>query len=402
VTRRPTPQLKSRPAPPPDPAASEPEYYRWSNSDVAVPGGLHVTVANRAALGSVSAELRLAETATRLIGTPPDRILHYGCGRGLLGLLLSRQNPNLELTLADDNWVAAEAARRTVQQASIAARVQCSDLPPLASCDLAVLTLSRGRHRAMEILSSVARSSPAILIVVAANDDGARGLIRVATEMFGQPVEQEGMRHSRAGRFQLTTGRRQSAAGNLDSPTQFEVTLDQISLRVATRPGIFADGRVDPGTMSLLRTLEIGENARCLDLGSGSGIIGAFMATRASRGSAILIDASSLATKCSQTTLDLNHITNAEVRLGDIYEPVAEMRFDVIACNPPFHRGAKTEYEIANEMIRSARSLASPSARFYLVANRFLGYETAIRRYWPSFSTVYEAAGYKVFRAIAD
>jgi 16S rRNA (guanine1207-N2)-methyltransferase len=78
------------------------------------------------------------------------------------------------------------------------------------------------------------------------------------------------------------------------------------------------------------------------------------------------------------------------------------MRFDVIACNPPFHRGAKTEYEIAIEMIRSARSLAAPSAHFYLVANQFLGYETQMRRYWPNFSTVYEAAGYKVFRAIAD
>src|SRR5260370_39803289 len=103
------------------------------------------------------------------------------------------------------------------------------------------------------------------------------------------------MQHSRAARFQLTSGGQQSAAPNLDSGSHFDVTLEQMSLRVASRPGVFADGRVDPGTMSILRTLEIGENDRCLDLGSGSGIIGAFMAKRASGGSATLIDSSSLA-----------------------------------------------------------------------------------------------------------
>lgn len=83
------------------------------------------------------------------------------------------------------------------------------------------------------------------------------------------------------------------------------------------------------------RTRRVG---KALDLGIGSGIH-ALKATQHSE-EVIGVDINPRAIAFSTFNRRLNGIQNVEFRLGDLYEPVNGMRFDLIVSNPPFNPSA--------------------------------------------------------------
>jgi hypothetical protein len=74
---------------------------------------------------------------------------------------------------------------------------------------------------------------------------------------------------------------------------------------------------------------------KALDLGTGSGIH-ALKATQHSD-EVIGVDINPRAIAFSTFNQRLNNIKNVEFRLGDLYGPVAGMRFDLILANPPYN-----------------------------------------------------------------
>lgn len=74
---------------------------------------------------------------------------------------------------------------------------------------------------------------------------------------------------------------------------------------------------------------------KALDLGTGSGIH-ALKATQHSD-EVIGVDINPRAIAFSTFNQRLNNIKNVEFRLGDLYGPVAGMKFDLIISNPPFN-----------------------------------------------------------------
>ena len=79
--------------------------------------------------------------------------------------------------------------------------------------------------------------------------------------------------------------------------------------------------------------------AVALDLGTGSGV-GAVFAARAGY-RVIAVDLSSEAVRCARVNALVNRLEERiEVREGDLFAPVAGLRFDLVLFNPPFFRGA--------------------------------------------------------------
>jgi len=74
---------------------------------------------------------------------------------------------------------------------------------------------------------------------------------------------------------------------------------------------------------------------RALDLGTGSGIHALKAAHHSDE--VIGVDINPRAIAFSQFSQRLNNITNVEFRLGDLYGPVAGMKFDLIVSNPPYN-----------------------------------------------------------------
>jgi SAM-dependent methyltransferase len=73
---------------------------------------------------------------------------------------------------------------------------------------------------------------------------------------------------------------------------------------------------------------------RALDLGCGSGTLGILLARVC--GSVVATDVNPRAVAMARANAMLDGIANLEVRLGDLFEPVAGERFDLVVSQPPF------------------------------------------------------------------
>jgi len=88
------------------------------------------------------------------------------------------------------------------------------------------------------------------------------------------------------------------------------------------------------GVHYLLDHLLVQEGDVALDLCTGSGILGIYVAEKASK--VIATDISPRALKFAKRNAERNKIKNIEFGLGDLFEPVKGEQFDYIITNPPF------------------------------------------------------------------
>jgi 16S rRNA (guanine1207-N2)-methyltransferase len=81
---------------------------------------------------------------------------------------------------------------------------------------------------------------------------------------------------------------------------------------------------------------------------------------------------------------------------SDSISAIEDRRFDVVVTNPPFHVGKSTESDVAREFIQGASSVLRHAGRVFVVANRFLSYENAMRDAFGNVETVFLNSKYKV------
>src|SRR2546428_3170537 len=122
-------------------------------------------------------------------------------------------------------------------------------------------------------------------------------------------------------------------------PAEFHVSVRGHAFRFRTDAGVFSRGELDRGTELLLAALEVGPCELIMDLGCGYGALGIVAARLSDGGRVILTDVNERAVRAARENLSVNGIANAEVRLGNLYEPLAEMAFDQNVSNPPIPAG---------------------------------------------------------------
>lgn len=166
-----------------------------------------------------------------------------------------------------------------------------------------------------------------------------------------------------------------------------------------TDAGVFSRDRVDRGSELLLQALEVGACELILDLGCGYGVLGIVAARLSEGGRVILTDVNERALALVRANLETNRVTNAEVRLGDLYEPVAGLAFDHILCNPPIRAGRR----IVDRMIRGAPEHLHDGGKLWLVARTKQGADSLRARMAEAFGNadvVKRGSGFKVLRSI--
>lgn len=121
---------------------------------------------------------------------------------------------------------------------------------------------------------------------------------------------------------------------------------------ILVTPSVFNPKRLRTGEFfaSRLDATLIGPDAEVLDLGTGSGVCAVFAARHARR--VVAVDINAAAVRCAGINALLNRLEDkVAVRHGDLFQPVAGQRFDLILFNPPFLRG-----EPRNDRERAWRS----------------------------------------------
>ncbi|MBT8049346.1 MAG: class I SAM-dependent methyltransferase [Xanthomonadales bacterium] len=153
------------------------------------------------------------------------------------------------------------------------------------------------------------------------------------------------------------------------------------SIEIVSLPGVFAHGRLDPGSLLLLQTLErLNPQGKILDFACGSGVIGCALLAVGAQAELTMLDVSAQAIESSRLSLERNALSG--VLLASDGLSMVEGNYDWIISNPPFHRGVSNDLEIAANFFRCAGTLLNKNGRMVIVCNRHLPYTGWLRNHF--------------------
>jgi 16S rRNA (guanine1207-N2)-methyltransferase len=303
-----------------------------------------------------------------------DLLIRFLEGRDLSGRVLVMEDPltDLEAFLKDRGADSTFWGRRALKGRP------ASPWPPPGPFRSVVFRLPRAKE---EVLMGLHAAASVLLpggsiLVYGAKDEGIRPALGPLGEIFsGTDTVAVGGRSRVLQGF--WSGDRPELKDSLDAWKAF-VTLDHPSLPVAwiSYPGVFAHGRLDPGTRLLLDALpDLPSKARVLDFGCGSGLVGAAAQRKGSGVKVELLDVDALALEAAR-----ENVPGARLILTDGLPPRDEGPYDAILSNPPFHRGKSEDPGMVTSLIEMAPGLLSPEGRLVLVAQRRLALEGALKK----------------------
>jgi len=120
---------------------------------------------------------------------------------------------------------------------------------------------------------------------------------------------------------------------------------------------------------------------RTLDLGTGCGLLALLQSTRSER--VVATDKNARAVAFAAFNAGLNGIGNVECRTGDLFEPVAGLRFDLVVSNPPYVIAPTMRYlfrdsgmrgdAFCRELVRAAPPLLEEGGYCQLICNWAVG-----------------------------
>jgi 16S rRNA (guanine1207-N2)-methyltransferase len=340
---------------------------------------------------------------------PNNQVLFLNSAADPFVALAAQQISTGRITLAEDNIASLHTAIEAVGLTSLPSNTvrhiafhEYTLLEPASTVDVAVMNLLYQPNNTWMFyglqVAAYALKAGGSLYIVGAKDRGVLSIAKRMQEYFGN-VEtlaiSKGQRvvRSRVG-TQFIAPPEAGKGKNSSTP---------ILGRDKSGPYdslVFADGQLDEGTRLLLDVLEVQAADEALDIGCGAGFIGLHIARLASKGHVTMVDASLAAVAVAQQRVEESGLTNIQVWPSDGARAVLHCGFDLVVTNPPFHLGGIQTTETAGRFIREAAQVLRPRGRFYLVANRFLKYEPALR---ASFKVVEEVGGntrFKVLRAL--
>ncbi len=374
-------------------------------------GSSSVQIAGQVVLLPPGTPDQTAEPADQLLAehgaaTHGQRVLMLGAGNGVLPVVVARQVGQGEVLVVDQRTHALATAAATAALNGATARfVPTSDLSqlPAGSMNHALINIAfqPNSERLVELLQATHRlTAPGARVYLAgARDRGADSAIKRLGEVFGRAQ----LAAYRKGYRVALAVRTREAAVPIAAPPQLE--LIEVELRdshytLEAHPGVFARGALDPAAALLASAIEVSSTDDVLDLGCGNGIVGMVAARLAPQGHVWLVDTNTEAVALTQRNLERNAITNATVLASDSTAAVADQQFDVVVSNPPFHEGRSTARSLGLRLIDDAMSVLRLGGRCYIVANRFLPYETALRERLHDVREVAGDTRFKVLRGL--
>ena len=197
---------------------------------------------------------------------------------------------------------------------------------------------------------------------------------------------------------------------------RFEHIADLENLALYSKPGVFGWQKIDEGSQFLLDILKANRidenntdvnNKKILDLGCGSGFLAiSFIAPFAHAAAGmenievVATDNNATAVLATQENIQRNKLDEKPgLRFKVLADDCAASlndKFDLILCNPPFHKGHATSSELTEKFIAGAYRLLNKKGEAWFVVNSFIGVERIAKRYFPSVETVANNNQYKV------
>ncbi len=144
----------------------------------------------------------------------------------------------------------------------------------------------------------------------------------------------------------------------------FNFTATGTTIEATSEPDLFSPKGLDQGTRLLLECIGKFDFDSILDWGCGWGAISLYVAKRFPAAQVTALDSDIAAVEtCKQNAL-LNVIDNLEVIASHSFSQIpTDQTFDMIASNPPTHRGR----EVVDNMIAESKARLNPGGSILLV-----------------------------------
>ncbi len=177
-------------------------------------------------------------------------------------------------------------------------------------------------------------------------------------------------------------------------------TWEVDGLVVRGLPGVFGEAKLDPGAAALVPAIAAWDAETVVDLGCGTGVLGAVAARRNPAATVAFRDASFLAVESARRTWEGGGLgPRATFAAADVLDGVPDRSVDVVLCNPPFHAGRTITRVVAHRMIRESARVLRPGGRLVLVGNRHLGYHQRLPKHFGAVRLARSDRRFVVFEA---
>ena len=264
---------------------------------------------------------------------------------------------------------------------------------PIGTADLVALAppTDRGSRRVTaELAGAHAALKPGgSALIVMHKDQGAKRYEKEAAGLFGELSVL-----AKDGGWRLVRAKKVKRDGLEVSPLHFHAA----ELNLQADPGVFAAGKLDPGTARLLDALNLSSFAgqRVLELGSGYGVI----ALKASLAGAAVTATDDDLLAVRSTHRNAAHY-GADVRAlhSDVDSELQDELFDAVLMNPPFHVGKQVVLDVPNAFLAAAYERLRPGGTLTLVANKALPYERELEQF-RDWQTLFSDSQFKVLHAV--
>ena len=247
----------------------------------------------------------------------------------------------------------------------------------------------------MNLHAAAAHLKPgAPLWVYGANDEGIKSAHRRIAPLFGEVEVVDARRHCRV----LAMRRPETIEGLHSSLSAFRRSL-QLPLPdgprdVASYPGVFARGKLDPGTAMLLEALPpIEAGMRVLDFACGAGIIAGCLERQQPEAALWMTDVDAIA-----LTAATENVPSASGICGDRWGSIQGSRqFDRIVSNPPIHEGKGRTYGVLTDLIEGAPARLRPGGQLWIVAQRQIPVDRVLQETFRKVTLAKEDGRYRVW-----
>ena len=235
-----------------------------------------------------------------------------------------------------------------------------------------------------------------VLWLAGENKAGIKSADKLLKTHFGQVRKLDNARHCTL--YEAAKPLQQPPFDLRTYQQKWSINWQDHELEVSSYPGVFAHGRLDPGTALLLDALtDLDFEGEVLDFASGAGILGACIAAHHPHANVTLLDTNALALKASEETLALNHL-NGSILASDGLSEV-NRSYDYIISNPPIHAGVKTDDLLSQKLLARVHQHLNSAGMLIIVANRHLPYENWMSEKFSSSFELTKNAHYKVIAA---
>lgn len=274
--------------------------------------------------------------------------------------------------------------------------IRATPWPPEGPFGTAALRLPRSKEELeMSLHGAAGCLGPGgTVLVYGAKDEGIGSASKRMQLLFDQVTTVAVGGHCRI----LRGRRRSSLSGHRGSLSAWReegrLVYREVDRPWISYPGVFAHGRLDPGTRLLLDHLPDGNpGMRILDFGCGSGVVGAVAASRYPQVRLELLDIDAVSLEAARENVPEGRMLLADGLPRDLDEP-----YDLLLSNPPFHRGKGEEPGMIHGLIQEAPRVLAGDGRLVLVAQRRLTLDGVFRRFFGRVAVRADAGGFRVWQ----